>query len=386
MPKAFASVVAGLLLSTCAAASPTQAVFAVSGDSRDCGNIVMPAIAAGARRDGAAFYWHLGDFRAIFRVDQDFAQERRFTVYQYPPAISDYLYSAWPDFTQHQLAPFGDMPVMLGIGNHEIIPPKSMAQYRIAFLPWLDLPWLREQRLEDAQRGAVPGTAPDQTYNHWRSHGVDFVNLDNATNDAFDESQLKWLDAVLDAALADPAVKSIVVGLHDPLPHSMAADHSMCDTDEGLRTGLRVYRRLAEVHRHKPVYVIASHAHYYLSNVYDTPYWRASKEGVLPGWIVGTAGAERYPLPPGASARTEAAEHTYGYLLGQIGDNGQVHLTFRPLGEAELQAHRGSDFDEAAVHACVAANPVPEVIERKRLARLDTMDYCALQNTDDRGR
>jgi hypothetical protein len=40
--------------------------FAVSGDSRNCGDIAMPAIAAGVRKDGAQFYWHLGDYRAIY--------------------------------------------------------------------------------------------------------------------------------------------------------------------------------------------------------------------------------------------------------------------------------------------------------------------------------
>ena len=30
--------------------------FAVSGDSRNCGDIVMPGIAQGVRRDGAAFF------------------------------------------------------------------------------------------------------------------------------------------------------------------------------------------------------------------------------------------------------------------------------------------------------------------------------------------
>jgi len=43
--------------------------FAVSGDSRNCGDIVMPAIAAGVHKSGAVFYWHLGDFRAIYTFD-----------------------------------------------------------------------------------------------------------------------------------------------------------------------------------------------------------------------------------------------------------------------------------------------------------------------------
>ena len=43
--------------------------FAVSGDSRNCGDVVMPAIAKQVREDGASFYWHLGDFRAIYDFD-----------------------------------------------------------------------------------------------------------------------------------------------------------------------------------------------------------------------------------------------------------------------------------------------------------------------------
>ncbi len=46
--------------------------FVVSGDSRNCGNVVMPSIAAGARTQDAKFYWHLGDWRAIYDFDEDF--------------------------------------------------------------------------------------------------------------------------------------------------------------------------------------------------------------------------------------------------------------------------------------------------------------------------
>jgi len=45
--------------------------FAVSGDSRNCGDIVMPAIAAGVLASQSEFYWHLGDFRAIYTFDED---------------------------------------------------------------------------------------------------------------------------------------------------------------------------------------------------------------------------------------------------------------------------------------------------------------------------
>ena len=117
--------------------------FAVSGDSRNCGDIVMPAIAQGVHHDGAAFYWHLGDYRAIYTFDEDY-------LHTHPAStISDYLATAWPDFIQHQLKPFGDLPVFLAIGNHEMISPMTRGKYVAQFADWLDQPVLRRQRLAD---------------------------------------------------------------------------------------------------------------------------------------------------------------------------------------------------------------------------------------------
>ena len=65
----------------------------------------MPAVAAGANANAAAFYWHLGDFRAIYDFDQDILGERK-VAGSPPPAISDYFKVAWDDFLQSQIAPF----------------------------------------------------------------------------------------------------------------------------------------------------------------------------------------------------------------------------------------------------------------------------------------
>ena len=54
-----------------AQAVSSEWTFAVSGDSRNCGDFVMPAIAAKVKAEKDAFYWHLGDFRAYQRPDQD---------------------------------------------------------------------------------------------------------------------------------------------------------------------------------------------------------------------------------------------------------------------------------------------------------------------------
>src|SRR5215469_7085734 len=90
--------------------------FAVSGDSRNCGNFVMPAIAAKVKAENDAFYWHLGDYRWISKQDQDLVSmqpaDKQLT-------IDEYHRIAWDDFLTHQMASFGSFPVFLGRGNHE---------------------------------------------------------------------------------------------------------------------------------------------------------------------------------------------------------------------------------------------------------------------------
>src|SRR6476619_4752990 len=144
-----------LLIVRCAAAAPAPTrtpagpaswKFVVGGDSRNCGDIVMPAVAAGAASAGASFYWHLGDFRAIYDFDQDMLQGRRAAGETKPLAIADYQKGAWDDFIQNQLAPFGAMPVYLGIGNHELVPPKTRGEYLAQFADWVNSPPLQAQR------------------------------------------------------------------------------------------------------------------------------------------------------------------------------------------------------------------------------------------------
>src|SRR5580698_6503335 len=87
--------------------------FAVSGDSRNCGDIVMPAIAQGVRQSRAEFYWHLGDFRAMYTIDEDMAPPEKPGVSANPMTLKQYQAAAWPDFLAHQMAPFGNLPVFL---------------------------------------------------------------------------------------------------------------------------------------------------------------------------------------------------------------------------------------------------------------------------------
>lgn len=318
--------------------------FAVSGDSRNCGDIVMPAIAAGVRRDGASFYWHLGDYRAIFKFDEDYQQT-------HPKAtIAEYLSEAWSDFIQHQLVPFGDLPVFLEIGNHELIPPMTRQLYLAQFADWLDQPVLERQRLADDPEDHVL-----KTYYHWIERGVDFIGMDNASHDMFDPAQMAWFRKVLANDAKDSAVRTVVLGMHAALPDSLSAGHSMNDSAQEQASGRIVYAELMKFHRstQKNVYVLASHSHFVMSDVYNSA---CHKGEVLPGWIMGTAGAVRYRLPLDRAPSGLAQTDTYGYLLATVSPDGTITFQFKHITEADVAARVVNEFSRRQVDWCFAQN------------------------------
>jgi len=324
--------------------------FAVSGDSRNCGDVVMPAIAAGVIQSGASFYWHLGDFRAIYEFDEDMQHQPEHLAK--PMDIADYEQSAWDDFIGNQLTPFGTLPVFLGIGNHETIPPRTREQYVIQFGDWLDSPMLRAQRLSDD-----PLAHKLATYYHWMQQGVDFINLDNSTPDQFDSAQMKWFEKTLRAAESNSQIRTVVVGMHEALPESISANHSMDQSPNGIESGRRVYLDLlkAQNEAHKRVYVLASHSHYFMDGIFNTDYWRANG-GVLPGWIIGTAGAVRYALPKESSDAHAAETNVYGFLLAQAKPSGEIEFTFKRLQESDVPATVVDRYRPEFVHWCFAEN------------------------------
>ena len=326
--------------------------FAVSGDSRNCGNVIMPAIAAGAKNNDAAFYWHLGDLRATYGPDEDYKSEP-----QHRGHVVDkqaYLNDEWPDFIRNQITPFAPLPFFVGIGNHEMVQPRSRAEFITTFSKWLSSPAIEEQR--EADRAWDKGPQP-RTYYHWIQGGVDFIYLDNATKDEFDSQQVGWVENVLKHAASNGAVQAVIVGMHEALPESLAAGHSMNDWQLGISSGHRVYADLLSFRKktQKPVYVLASHSHFYMTDIFDSDYWR-DHGGVLPGWIVGTAGAVRYPLPVLASRAKEAKTNTYGYLLGTVHPDGKVDFAFQEIKRADIPASINQDYTPQFVDYCFNQN------------------------------
>jgi hypothetical protein len=325
--------------------------FAVSGDSRDCGDIVMPAVASAVLKSGASFYWHLGDFRLISDFDEDMVPPASLHLATPHLTILKYLTTAWPDFIAHQLRPFGQMEIFLGIGNHENTFPQTPAMFLKQFSSYLNSPRLRAQREQDHDTSEGP-----RTYYHWEMKGsIDFINLDNATGNAFGPAQMAWVRARLAADQKSESIKTIVVGMHEALPGSQGASHSMCDAPAGLTSGREVYQLLWNLQQSgKKVYVMASHSHFIMEDVYNSGYW---KDQVLPGWIVGTAGAVRYRLPPGIIVTNRVARtDVYGYLLATVMSDGAVQFEFKEVSLDDIRVANAGKTPASLVNWCYSEN------------------------------
>jgi len=324
--------------------------FALSGDSRNCGDIVMPAIAAGVHKSGASFYWHLGDFRAIYRIDEDMSPPVTLGLHNRPLETPMYLKEAWPDFIAHQIVPFGQLPVYLLMGNHEAVAPMTREAWLVQFADWLETPVLRAQRLKDD-----PSDHKLHSYYHWVQHNVDFISLDNATPDQFDPDQMNWLRGVLARDAASPEIRTIVVGMHEALPGSVGNMHSMSGSPLSDKSGRGAYEALWDAYHsaRKRVYILASHSHFYMENVFETADW---KDKVLPGWIIGTAGAQRYKLPPETTSVQHAQTNVYGYMIATVSAQGAVSFDFQRLTLDDLRAINGSAYPEALMRWCFENN------------------------------
>jgi hypothetical protein len=183
---------------------------------------------------------------------------------------------------------------------------------------------------------------------------VDFINLDNASGNAFDPAQMAWVRARLAADQTNDAIKTIVAGMHEALPGSQGSSHSMCESPAGIASGREVYQLLWNLQQSgKKVYVLASHSHFIMDDVYRSAYW---KDQVLPGWIVGTAGAVRYRLPPRITVNTIARTDVYGYLLATVMSDGSVQFDFKEISLDDLRALNAGKYPDSLVRWCYYEN------------------------------
>jgi Calcineurin-like phosphoesterase len=329
--------------------------FVVSGDSRNCGDVVMPAIEAQSARYTPRFYWHLGDLRAIYKIDEDMAAAAEKAGR--PLTCEVYEKIAWSDFIENQIVPFGSTPFYLGIGNHEVIPPKTQQKFTAQFADWLTTPALLEQRRQDGDKD-LESPLP---YYHWTLGGVDFIYLDNASG-SFSPDQREWFDRVLALDAGKLDVRSIVVGMHEALPDSIAGNHAMCDDPhnaESCGSGHHVYNALLDFQKKKRVYVLASHSHFYMTGIFDN----LPPDHRLPGWIVGTAGAVRYKLPenPPPDARTDV----YGYLVATVEGDGRIEFDFQQVLKSDVPKTVRQLYPASLISWCFAHNSESKEVHPK---------------------
>jgi hypothetical protein len=341
--------------------------FVVSGDSRNCGDVVMPAIAQGAQQGHAVFYWHLGDLRATYDFDEDLLKGAEKDGKKL--RISDYIgkadgtgIGAWDDFKQFQIAPFQaqKIPFFLGIGNHETIWPQSRDRFTKYFASWLDSQELRDQRLFDLQKHS-PGVQDSgaKTYYHWIVGTVDFIYLDNASAEQVDSTQVKWFEDILkDDRDKQSPITTVIVGMHAALPYSLSEGHSMNESPDGEKSGLQIYNDLLDLQNNSEkkikVYVLASHSHFFMDGIFKTDHWPAEKQ--LAGWIVGTAGAVRYRLPNGWEKANEAKTDVYGYLLGTANPDGSVDFKFHEFKVGDIPQAVVERYSKKLVYWCFTDN------------------------------
>jgi hypothetical protein len=146
--------------------------------------------------------------------------------------------------------------------------------------------------------------------------------------------------------------------MHEALPHSRGSEHAMDDWELGVRTGDLVYTWFYDAQAAgKHVYLIASHSHYYSPNIFNTSYWKQHTNKVVPGFIIGSAGARRYALP--RNAEKTARTHIYGFLQGEVHTDGTIDFTLREMSEGELNKNRWPNAPLDAIHECFVNNAEP---------------------------
>lgn len=330
------------LLASCAAYGQAQAqppapsgtwYFAVSGDSRDCGDLIMPKIAHAIAEDRdhpAAFYWHLGDFRRMYGPDCDIVKrahpdwdcKNRPEDLLGPEEMNHYLDTAWDDFIERQVHPFAPTPVYLGIGNHELAAGRTLTEFQRKFQPWLTSGPIHNQRVREANDHFYSDEGA--TFYHFIQNGVDFIYLDNAGEDAgFSAKELEWLEDVLkrDHDGKNGEIKTIVASMHAALPYSKERRHAMDTSCQGICSGQRAYDLLYRMKLvGKQVYVFASHSHLFVDKLFETD---EHKGQVIEGWLSGAAGAEQYRKD------TEAIQ--YGYALATVHPDGTLDVQLREV-------------------------------------------------------
>ena len=90
-----------------------------------------------------------------------------------------------------------------------------------------------------------------------------------------------------------------------------------------------------------------------MNDAYNTA---CHKGDVLPGWIMGSAGAVRYRLPSDRALSTIDKTDVYAYLLGTVSADGSITFRVREVHESDVPASVIKEFSDEQVKWCFEQN------------------------------
>jgi hypothetical protein len=253
--------------------------FIVGGDSRDDASHVIPWAFAQAKARGASAFVFLGDMELTPQLDSRFLKE---------------------------LAQLDPIPFYPTLGNHEVrqfgIVSVDRGHFEKKF---------RERFLGNTRTPVKSSVDGKIVYSVDLPGGVHFIALDNVTQKGFGDVQLAWLSGDLITASADPNVKYIIVGFHEPLAHNGVVTHGMDKDGAGAIADSDA--ALALFQQHHVAMIFASHDHRYASFT----------QGGIPSYITGGLGA-----PLDKKGGDDAFHH---FLQLDVGPDG-LHVTVVKFG------------------------------------------------------
>jgi len=94
---------------------------------------------------------------------------------------------------------------------------------------------------------------------------------------------------------------------------------------------------------------------------------------VIPGIIIGTAGAVRYRLPDTAQGMPpeRAKTDVYGYLLATVDDNGSITFDFKQLDRAAVPADVVTRYGGEFVDWCFVQNSSQDATSSASCSKAD---------------